>query len=66
MLVLTRKAGERIHIGAGIVLTVVRVQGDRVRLGITAPPDVVIHREEVRNRLRAGEASRAATSGEGE
>jgi carbon storage regulator len=64
MLVLTRKVGERIHIGAGIVLTVVRIQGDRVRLGITAPPDVAVHREEVRNRMRAGEAAPAVTAGE--
>ncbi|HWE38332.1 MAG TPA: carbon storage regulator [Isosphaeraceae bacterium] len=64
MLVLTRKVGERIHIGGGIVLTVVRIQGDRVRLGVTAPPDVVVHREEVRDRLRAGEASRVVASEE--
>lgn len=50
MLVLTRKVGEKVLIGDSIVLTVVRIQGDKVRLGIEAPPDVPIHREEVRLR----------------
>lgn len=53
MLVLTRKVGERIVIGDSIVLTVVRIQGDKIRLGIDAPQDVGIHREEVRDRIQA-------------
>ncbi len=53
MLVLSRRAGERIRIGDDVVLTVVRVQGDKVRLGIEAPPDVAVHREEVFVRVRA-------------
>ena len=51
MLVLTRKIGQRICIGDTIVLTVVRVHGDKVRLGIEAPADVAVHREEVRERI---------------
>jgi carbon storage regulator len=51
MLVLTRKVGERIHIGDSIVVTVVRIQGDKVRLGVEAPADVAVHRHEVYNRL---------------
>jgi carbon storage regulator len=58
MLVLTRKVGERIHIGNNIVVTVVRIQNDKVRLGIDAPSDVAIHREEVFQRV---EASRLAS-----
>ena len=54
MLVLTRKVGERIHIGEGIVVTVVRIQGDKVRIGVEAPTDVAIHREEVYRRVQAG------------
>ncbi|MFO0957125.1 MAG: carbon storage regulator CsrA [Isosphaeraceae bacterium] len=50
MLVLTRKVGERIMIGESIVLTVVRIQGDKIRLGIDAPQEVTIHREEIRER----------------
>lgn len=51
MLVLTRKVGERIMIGDGIVVTVVKLQGDTVRLGIAAPADIPVHREEVARRL---------------
>lgn len=53
MLVLTRKVGERICIGDGIVLTVVRLQNDKVRIGIEAPLDVAVHREEVFQKLAA-------------
>jgi carbon storage regulator len=52
MLVLSRKKGERIHIGQGIVLTVLGWQGSKVRLGIEAPEDVVILREEIQNHWR--------------
>lgn len=47
MLVLSRRQGERIKLGDSIVLTIIRVAGDTVRLGIKAPPDVVILREEL-------------------
>jgi carbon storage regulator len=53
MLVLTRKVGQRIRVGDDVVITLVRIQGDKVRVGIDAPPDVAIHREEVRLRLEA-------------
>jgi carbon storage regulator len=57
MLVLTRKVGERIHIGDGIVVTVVRIQSDKVRLGIEAPAQVPIHREEVYRRVHAAQTA---------
>ena len=47
MLVLSRRQSERIRLGDSIVVTVVRVAGDKVRLGIEAPPDVVVLREEL-------------------
>jgi carbon storage regulator len=48
MLVLSRRSGERIVIPhCGVVVTVVSVQGNRVRLGISAPADVAVYREEV-------------------
>ena len=53
MLVLSRKVGERILIGDGVVLTVVRIQGDKIRLGVVAPANVAVHREEVARRLDA-------------
>ena len=47
MLVLSRRESERIRLGNSIVLTVIRVSGDRVRLGIEAPPDVLVLRDEL-------------------
>jgi carbon storage regulator len=47
MLVLSRKESERIKLGDSIVLTVVRVSGDKVRIGIQAPADMLVLREEL-------------------
>lgn len=47
MLVLTRKLNESIMIGDNIKITIVDVKGDQVKLGITAPREVAVHREEV-------------------
>jgi carbon storage regulator len=47
MLVLSRRETERIRLGDSIVVTVVRVAGDKVRLGIEAPPDVLVLRDEL-------------------
>jgi carbon storage regulator len=47
MLVLSRRESERIRLGPSIVVTVVRVSGDKVRLGIEAPRDVLVLREEL-------------------
>jgi carbon storage regulator len=47
MLVLSRKESQRIKVGDSIVVTVVRVSGDKVRLGIEAPRDMVVLREEL-------------------
>ena len=47
MLVLSRKESEKIKLGSYIVLTIVRVSGDRVRLGIEAPAEMLIIREEL-------------------
>ncbi len=47
MLVLSRKESEKIMLGDSIVLTIVRVTGDRVRLGIEAPEDMLILRKEL-------------------
>jgi carbon storage regulator len=55
MLVLSRKEGERILIGRDILITVVESRGKRVRLGITAPPETPINREEVFERLARAE-----------
>lgn len=53
MLVLTRRKEERIIIG-DVVVVIADIRGDRVRIGIEAPPEVPVHREEVFERIRAG------------
>lgn len=55
MLVLSRKVGQRLHIGEGIVLTVLQLKNRQVRLGIEAPEDVDVFREEIRNQWRESE-----------
>lgn len=47
MLVLSRRKGESIVIGDNIVVTIVDVRGDKIRIGIEAPPTVPVHREEI-------------------
>jgi carbon storage regulator len=47
MLILSRKEKERIKLGEAIIVTVVRVSGDKVRLGIEAPPDMLVLRDEL-------------------
>lgn len=61
MLVLSRRESERIRLGDSIVITVVRVAGDRVRLGIEAPADVLVLRGELEERA-APESLPAASS----
>lgn len=53
MLILTRKSGETIRIGNNISITVLGVSGQQVRLGITAPAEVEVHREEIYRRIQA-------------
>ena len=52
MLVLTRRPGEEIVIDGKIRLTVVAVRGDRIRIGIEAPPSVVVDRQEIHERRK--------------
>ncbi|MBT8228028.1 MAG: carbon storage regulator CsrA [Dactylosporangium sp.] len=52
MLVLTRRAGESLMVGDDVVVTVLDVRGDVVRLGITAPRSIQVHREEVYRELQ--------------
>ena len=61
MLVFTRRRGETIMIGDGIRIEVLRVGRDGVRLGVIAPPDVPVHRQEVYDQIR--EANQKAASG---
>ena len=54
MLVLSRKKNERIMINHNIRIVVVETRADKVRLGISAPEDVAVHREEVYNAIQRG------------
>jgi carbon storage regulator len=62
MLVLTRRVNESILIGSTIQVRVLETGKNRVRLGLSAPPEVSVHRKEVHERIRNGEeASHAGT-----
>ena len=60
MLVLSRKKNESIVINNDIVITVVEIRGDKVRLGIVAPKDVPVHREEVYEAIHGTKVPAAA------
>ncbi len=57
MLVLSRKKGESVIIRENIIVTVVDIRGDKVRLGIEAPKDVLVHRREVYDAIKRSEGS---------
>ena len=60
MLVLSRYRDESIYIGDDIVITVVDIRGDRVRIGVQAPSDVTVHRQEVYDAIKNGNSRDAA------
>ena len=51
MLILTRRGGESLMIGDNVTITVLGVKGNQVRVGVDAPKDVAVHREEILNRI---------------
>jgi len=53
VLILTRKPGERVRIGEDIVITVFGVNGNQVRIGVDAPREIEVHREEIYNRIQS-------------
>jgi carbon storage regulator len=53
MLILTRKANETLTVGNDVTLTILGVKGNQVRIGVNAPKEIPVHREEVYNRIKA-------------
>ena len=53
MLILTRRVGEVIMVGDDVTVTVLGVKGNQVRIGVEAPKDVAVHREEIYNKIAA-------------
>jgi len=62
MLVLSRYRDESIYIGDDIVITVVDIRGDRVRIGVQAPSDVTVHRQEVYEAIKNGNSRDSGTA----
>lgn len=61
MLVLTRRPGESIVVGNQVVITVLEVRGDQIRIGIEAPREIQVHREEVFRQLESENTQAAST-----
>ena len=61
MLILTRRVGETVMIGDEVTVTVLRVKGNQVRLGVNAPKTISVQREEIFNRIKQEGAEGAET-----
>jgi len=59
MLILTRRVGETIRIGDDVSVTVLAVKGNQVRVGIAAPKNIAVHREEIFERIKLEQAAAA-------
>jgi carbon storage regulator len=55
MLILTRHVGENLMIGDEVIVTVLGIKGNQVKIGINAPKEVAVHREEIYQRIKAEE-----------
>lgn len=62
MLILTRRVGETLNIGDDVKVTVLGVAGNQVRIGVEAPKDVAVHREEIYLKIQQEKAAATAAS----
>jgi carbon storage regulator len=62
MLILTRRVGESVVIGEDVTVTVLGVKGNQVRIGINAPKNVSVHREEIFERIKSGRGNEGGSS----
>jgi carbon storage regulator len=63
MLILTRRVGETLMIGDNVTVTVLGVKGNQVRIGINAPKDLPVHREEIYQRIKREESGGGSSGG---